>query len=99
MARWYFGGALHGERLGKTVIDWGTAPADTSLGNFKRQWGAEPVDSYRYTYVQGAGTPDATEPAEQQPAAPDDSGPRGAMWDRIPVDALGVAATVAHRLM
>ncbi len=84
---------------GKTVIDWGTAPADTSLGNFKRQWGAEPVDSYRYTYVQGAGTPDATEPAEQQPAAPDDSGPRGAMWDRIPVDALGVAATVAHRLM
>jgi hypothetical protein len=84
---------------GKTVIDWGTAPADTSLGNFKRQWGAEPVDSYRYTYVHGAGPPRAGEPAEQQPAAPDGSSPRDTAWDRIPVDALGVAATVAHRLL
>jgi Acetyltransferase (GNAT) domain len=82
---------------GKTVIDWGTAPAVTSLGNFKRQWGAEPVDSFRYTYMPGAGPPPKSDPAEQQPPA--EAGPRGTAWDRIPVDALGVAATVAHRLL
>ena len=41
----------------KTVVDWGTAPVESSLGN--RQWGAEPVDSFRYTYVPGAGPPHA----------------------------------------
>lgn len=84
---------------GKTVIDWGTAPADTSLGNFKRQWGAEPVDSFRYTYVPGADPPHASEAAEQQTPAHDEPGASGAAWDRIPVDALGVAATVGHRLL
>ena len=83
---------------GKTVIDWGTAPADTSLANFKRQWGAEPVGSFRYTYVQGAGPPHVSEAAEQKPAH-DQHGASGSAWDRIPVDALGIAATVAHRLL
>jgi hypothetical protein len=84
---------------GKMVIDWGTAPPDTSLGNFKRQWGAEPVDSFRYTYVPGVGPPQLSEAAEQQTPAQDEPGARGTAWDRIPVDALGVAATVAHRLL
>jgi hypothetical protein len=81
---------------GKTVVDWGTAPVQSSLGKFKRQWGAEPVACYRYTYVPGAS-------ADQRPASEDaeqggDSA-RDAKWDRIPVDALAVAATIAHRLL
>ena len=81
---------------GKTVIDWGTAPVDSSLGNFKRQWGAEPVDSFRYTYQ-----PRAQGPSAAPHPRTDESGDSMAQaaWDRIPVDALGVAATVAHRLL
>jgi hypothetical protein len=84
---------------GKTVIDWGTAPADTSLANFKRQWGAEPVDSFRYMYAPGARPPDFSEAAEHRTAGTDEPSRRDPAWDRIPVDALGVAATVAHRLL
>jgi Acetyltransferase (GNAT) domain len=86
---------------GKTVIDWGTAPVNSSLGNFKRQWGAEPVDSFRYTYLPGAraGSELVSDVPEEQPSAPAESGARDAAWDRIPVGALGVAATVAHRLL
>lgn len=86
---------------GKTVIDWGTAPAESSLGNFKRQWGAEPVDSFRYTYLPGgkAGQEDPAEPAQQQAPEPREAGARDAAWDRIPVDVLGAGATVAHRLL
>jgi hypothetical protein len=86
---------------GKTAIDWGTAPVGSSLANFKRQWGAEPVNSFRYTYIPGGGASSAgtNDPAQQQTSAPHDPGARGTAWDRIPVDALGVAATVGHRLL
>jgi Acetyltransferase (GNAT) domain len=86
---------------GKTIIDWGTAPVESSLANFKRQWGAEPVDSFRYTYIQGAraGSARLSEAADQQTSASDESGTRDAAWDRIPVDALGIAATIGHRLL
>ncbi|MGZ4219965.1 MAG: lipid II:glycine glycyltransferase FemX [Solirubrobacteraceae bacterium] len=80
----------------KTVVDWGTAPVDSSLGNFKRQWGAEPVDSFRYTYQPRAQGPSAA-PHPRTDESSDSMGQ--AVWDRIPVDALGVAATVAHRLL
>jgi hypothetical protein len=75
--------------------------ARSSLANFKRQWGAAPVDSFRYTYAPGARAASArvSEAAEQQPSTPDESGARNAAWDRIPVDPLGVAATVGHRLL
>jgi hypothetical protein len=86
---------------GKTVIDWGTAPVDSSLGNFKRQWGAEPVESFRYTYAPRAGAApvQSSEATDQQRAAPAEPGARDSAWDRIPVDALGVAATIAHRVL
>jgi lipid II:glycine glycyltransferase (peptidoglycan interpeptide bridge formation enzyme) len=86
---------------GKTIIDWGTAPVESSLANFKRQWGAEPVDSFRYTYVAlaRAGSVPVSEGVEQQASALDESETRGAAWDRIPVDALGIAATIGHRLL
>jgi Acetyltransferase (GNAT) domain len=86
---------------GKTIIDWGTAPLESSLANFKRQWGAEPVDSFRYTYVPGtrAGSALLSGAPEPQTSVPDESGTRDAAWDRIPVDVLGIAATIGHRLL
>jgi hypothetical protein len=85
---------------GKTVIDWGTAPVDSSLGNFKRQWGAEPVESFRYTYRPGAAGDPPPPPSTPAEAAVGGGNSRvEAAWDRVPVDALGVAATVAHRLL
>jgi hypothetical protein len=30
---------------------------------------------------------------------PEEAGAKGTAWDRIPVDALGFAATVAHRVL
>ena len=82
---------------GKTVIDWVTAPVESSLGNFKRQWGAEPIESFRYTYLPGgkAGQPPTAEAAQQQAPAPGEAG----AWDRIPVDVLGAGVMVAHRLL
>jgi hypothetical protein len=83
----------------KTVIDWGTAPVASSLGNFKRQWGAEPVENFRYTYAPGVSAGRAPAGNASESPASDERGSRDAAWDRIPVDALGVAATVAHRLL
>jgi GNAT acetyltransferase-like protein len=86
---------------GKTVIDWGTAPAESSLGNFKRQWGAEPVECFRYTYVPSNRAAPERAAATNQPQAPasDGRGATDAAWDRIPLDVLGAAATIAHRVL
>lgn len=78
---------------GKTAVDWGTAPVDSSLGRFKAQWGAKPVPSFQYIYAPGAHPP---EPSSEAPTA--DAGDSG-RWDRVPSDALGIAATIAHRVL
>jgi hypothetical protein len=86
---------------GKSVIDWGTAPAESSLGNFKRQWGAEPVEGFRYTYLPGGKATQAriADGAQGKASAPSEAGSRDSMWDRIPLDVLGAAATIAHRVL
>lgn len=99
---------------GLTAVDWGSAPADSSLGRFKQQWSAEPVDLFHYVYVPGAATERSSEshpramaePPSEHVAPPGGSGhtmPRTGLaataWDRFPVNALGVAATLAHRLL
>jgi hypothetical protein len=91
---------------GKTVLDWGTAPAESSLGKFKQQWGAEPVESFRYTYDPHAPAGPRAQGATTATAVAAGSAPSGgehskldAAWDRIPVDVLGLAATVAHRVL
>jgi Acetyltransferase (GNAT) domain len=80
---------------GKTVVDWGTAPVESSLGKFKAQWSAEPVPSFQYVYAPAAAP---QEPPNEPPAA-DTGDPGGGLWDRVPTDALGIAATIAHRLL
>jgi hypothetical protein len=86
---------------GKKVIDWGTAPVESSLGNFKRQWGAEPVESFRYTYLPGgkAGQASRAQTRKQEAPAHGEAGASDTAWDRIPVDVLGAAATIAHRVL
>jgi hypothetical protein len=81
---------------GKTVVDWGTAPIGSSLGEFKRQWSAEPIESFRYTYAPGA---PMAEPPSGGNSAGEAESISTALWDRLPVDVLGVAATVGHRLL
>jgi CelD/BcsL family acetyltransferase involved in cellulose biosynthesis len=80
---------------GKTIVDWGTAPLESSLGNYKRQWGADPVPSFQYMYAPGTDPP--APPSEAPAVDTGDSG--GGLWDRVPTDALGVAATIAHRVL
>ncbi len=80
---------------GKTVVDWGTAPAESSLGKFKAQWGAEPLPSFQYSYAPTA----VPQRPRNQPAPADTEDSGGGLWDRIPTDALGIAATISHRLM
>lgn len=82
---------------GKTEVDWGTAPLESSLGKFKRQWSAEPVTGVQYTYAPRAPV------APQQPSAPapeaDEQSASDSLWDRIPIDVLGIGTTIAHRLI
>jgi CelD/BcsL family acetyltransferase involved in cellulose biosynthesis len=99
---------------GMTVIDWGTAPINSSLAKFKRQWSADPIDVFRYMYPPAAPTDQTSESrsaAVTQRPGPRSAPPGGAgytipgagltgrVWDRIPPDVLGLAATVAHRLL
>jgi Acetyltransferase (GNAT) domain len=99
---------------GMTAVDWGPAPADGSLGRFKRQWSAEPVDVPRYAYTPGpagqrvsdsridtaaaTSTGQTPAPGGSSSAAPA-AGVLSTVWDRIPVNALGLAATIGHRLL
>ena len=55
---------------GLTTVYWGAAPVDSSLGRFKRQWSAEPVDHFEYVYTPvrtASGRPLEPEP----PSIPD----------------------------
>jgi hypothetical protein len=95
---------------GMTAVDWGTAPAESSLGRFKRQWSAEPIDIFRYVYAPDGAAEQPGDNGPERPgnadAAPGETGvatprngPASTVWDRIPVNALGLAATIGHRLL
>ena len=84
---------------GKTVIDWGTAPVESSLGKFKAQWGAEPVESFRYTYGPRGAVGSPPPASTRAKRGSDGDSISATAWDRIPVDALAFAATIAHRLL
>jgi hypothetical protein len=84
---------------GKTVIDWGTAPVESSLGKFKAQWDAEPVEGFRYTYGPRATVGSLPQPSTLAKDGGDGESMSEAAWERVPVDALGVATTIAHRVL
>jgi Acetyltransferase (GNAT) domain len=81
---------------GKTIVDWGTAPVESSLGKFKRQWSAEPTGGFQYVYTT-RGVPAQPAPPSERPET--DQTRSDSLWDRVPTDALGIAATIAHRLL
>jgi hypothetical protein len=93
-------------------MDWGTAPEGSQHANFKRQWGAVRAPVFRYVYrpnpdvspAPEAGLELATEEhGEPRPTTADaPTGSRGVadrLWERVPSAAVGVAATVGHRLL
>jgi Acetyltransferase (GNAT) domain len=106
---------------GLTTVYWGAAALDSSLGRFKRQWSAEPVDHFDYTYAptrNASARPLDAEPINADPPpgqhapahdfgvppsgsrhAPTRTNALTAIWDRVPAAPLGIASTIAHRLM
>jgi Acetyltransferase (GNAT) domain len=91
----YWGAIQWSIAAGLRRFDFGTAAADSSLGRFKRQWGAEPFHEYRYDYDPTAAGARA-ESLRQVDAISDESLLKRA-WGHAPLRATQLAATVAYR--
>lgn len=70
--------------------DYGYTPADSSLGRFKAQWGAEPVPEVEYSW------PPAGENAGVGPAS---ASRTGELLQRLPLPAARAVGTVAFRYL
>lgn len=84
---------------GCETFDFGGAIPGTSLGDFKAQWGAEPVPVHRYVVGEPPSAP-GPPPVAAAPA-PGRPGRRGALveqiWERAPARAVQAAGTLANR--
>jgi Acetyltransferase (GNAT) domain len=95
-----------GIAAGLRRLDWGPAPAESSLGGFKRQWSTEALPVFSYAYEpQCAGPPDkagikqtGTQPEYPGHTVTSDTAAARA-FHRVPASLLGIAATVAHRIL
>jgi hypothetical protein len=76
-------------------FDFGTAAADSSLGRFKRQWGAEPFYEYRYDYDPTASG--ARAESLRQIGTMSNESLLNRAWGHAPLRATQLAATVAYR--
>jgi lipid II:glycine glycyltransferase (peptidoglycan interpeptide bridge formation enzyme) len=80
----------------------GQAPPEGSLAAFKRQWGGEPFDRFRFDYVPGSGSAtgavetlrgvssrlDAADPSESLPSR---------AWGRMPLPVIRLAGELVYR--
>ena len=78
-------------------FDFGGALPGTSLGEFKRQWGAEPVPIYRYTLRPGS--PGGEEPAPPPRAVGEGDSIVARAWQRAPLKLTRAAGAVAYRYL
>jgi hypothetical protein len=88
-----------GIERGLRAFDFGDAPAESSLGRFKAQWGSEPGDEFTYSYTPKS-TPtraDAARRAGGQVGGEDD-GLVARVWERAPLAATRIAGAIAYRL-
>jgi serine/alanine adding enzyme len=82
-------------------FDFGDAPADSSLGRFKAQWGSEPVEEYIYEFRPGGGG-EASAFAEMRRRGQVVGGPEreslvSQAWGRAPLALTRAAGAVAYR--
>jgi serine/alanine adding enzyme len=85
-------------------VDLGVAGPKHSLGLFKAQWGAMPVEEYRYDYVVGSDGPDAGSQATRADSVRHMGGGGSrkarlvaAAWERAPLALTRVAGAAAYR--
>ena len=80
---------------GHAELDFGHARPGSSLAQFKEQWGAEPVQEYRYDYVPGA-----TEGGQRLASVAEgreSTSPIARAIERTPLPVLRTVARVAYR--
>lgn len=82
---------------GLSRFDFGGALAGTSLGEFKRQWGAEPVPIHRYTLRPGS--PGGEEPAPPPRAVGEGDSIVARAWQRAPLKLTEAAGALAYRYL
>jgi hypothetical protein len=82
---------------GHTELDLGHANPDSSLARFKEQWGAEPVQEYRYDYIPGADAPESGPRLASVAEGRESTSLVARAIERAPLGALRVASRVAYR--
>lgn len=84
---------------GAAVFDFGAGRPGGSLAEFKRRWGAEPVQRWHYTYPAGR-TEDAARRAQPvRRLRRGDSRRAAGIWERAPLALTRLAGTVVYRYL
>jgi lipid II:glycine glycyltransferase (peptidoglycan interpeptide bridge formation enzyme) len=84
---------------GAAIFDFGAGRSGSSLAEFKRRWGAEPVERWHYTYPARR-TEDAARRVQRvRRVRRGDSRRAAAIWKRAPLALTRLAGTVAYRYL
>lgn len=83
---------------GHAELDLGHAKPDSNLAGFKTQWGAEPVQEYRYDYVPGSHAEAGEKRLANVAEGRESTSLVARTIERAPVRVLSAAARLAYRL-